>query len=62
MIWARWSGDLLGRQSLVTPIDWKPAPHRSPPDRRQAAGRQSLVTPIDWKPFCRGYLDRRPLL
>ena len=40
---------LNGRQSLVTPIDWKPV---KPPEAEDIGlgGRQSLVTPIDWKP------------
>ncbi len=36
-----------GRQSLVTPIDWKPKKGR--PGRASILRRQSLVTPIDWK-------------
>ncbi len=40
---------MMGRQSLVTPIDWKRI--ESGPRRSFLAGsRQSLVTPIDWKP------------
>jgi len=37
-----------GRQSLVTPIDWK---HQNEIIRlfTPQKGRQSLVTPIDWK-------------
>ncbi len=41
---------LGGRQSLVTPIDWKQTEENkwnSPIGSR----RQSLVTPIDWKPL-----------
>ena len=41
-------GKSLGRQSLVTPIDWKRQQttlHR----HMRNGGRQSLVTPIDWK-------------
>ncbi len=39
----------FGRQSLVTPIDWKHQEIPVDPGRR-GKGRQSLVTPIDWKP------------
>ena len=40
---------LVGRHSLVTPIDWKPLRSvlREAPNVLQ--GRHSLVTPIDWK-------------
>ncbi len=42
-----------GRQSLVTPIDWKqPAAGRHRP---LGQGRQSLVTPIDWK-LCKNFV------
>ena len=41
---------LLGRQSLVTPIDWKPHHSVLSEQKPQTDGRQSLVTPIDWKP------------
>ncbi len=37
------------RQSLVTPIDWKP--YEAPLGGKQIYSRQSLVTPIDWKLF-----------
>ena len=39
----------VGRQSLVTPIDWKrgQGDHVGHVDLER---RQSLVTPIDWKP------------
>ncbi len=42
-------GPRIGRQSLVTPIDWKllQLPHMRP---QKLDSRQSLVTPIDWKP------------
>ena len=42
------SDDYPGRQSLVTPIDWKQVPGPRRQGIRQH-GRQSLVTPIDWK-------------
>ena len=41
---------LNGRQSLVTPIDWKPMAIQYGRDC-VLFGRQSLVTPIDWKPY-----------
>ena len=45
---------MLSRQSLVTPIDWKPkADHGGLGSNGH--GRQSLVTPIDWK---RAYRQR----
>ena len=37
----------VGRQSLVTPIDWKR--QKQELDRCSVNRRQSLVTPIDWK-------------
>ncbi len=40
--------NLGGRQSLVTPIDWKQVGGQD--ERRGVTDRrQSLVTPIDWK-------------
>ncbi len=39
-----------GRQSLVTPIDWKPLSLCITSSVFTGCGRQSLVTPIDWKP------------
>ena len=38
---------LRGRQSLVTPIDWKLLGKAV--GVNDVVGRQSLVTPIDWK-------------
>ncbi len=37
----------VSRQTLVTPIDWKPLLRRR--SLQLTIGRQSLVTPIDWK-------------
>ena len=39
-----------GRQSLVTPIDWKRETVSAHRVTCETQGRQSLVTPIDWKP------------
>ncbi len=41
-------GSQVGRQSLVTPIDWKQV-GCPVVGLAQHGGRQSLVTPIDWK-------------
>ena len=43
----------MSRQSLVTPIDWKPGGSDLLPGDG-VGGRQSLVTPIDWKPLSDG--------
>ena len=40
----------MGRQSLVTPIDWKLTGSAIGP-LQFGGSRQSLVTPIDWKRF-----------
>ncbi len=40
-----------GRQSLVTPIDWKPQGTKVGRGHG-VLSRQSLVTPIDWKLPC----------
>ncbi len=54
------------RQSLVTPIDWKPQRPAFGKCPFAEASRQSLVTPIDWKQASRqvhgGQLERSPIL
>ena len=50
---------LEGRQSLVTPIDYKNVLSAAPSRVIVSGGRQSLVTPIDWKPLGVAGTDRR---
>ena len=45
-------GEPFGRQSLVTPIDWK-LDGVVVICNKAVWGRQYLVTPIDWKRLCR---------
>ena len=45
------SSGVMGRQSLVRPIDWKHQAVNELMPTGTSSCRQSLVTPIDWKTF-----------
>ena len=47
------------RQSLVSPIDWKPRSSDAP-TICAFSSRHSLVTPIDWKPCKPSFTSVRP--